>query len=70
MHKSLYYNIFTVEAGHCQPCPDGTKPNGNRTNCTLIDEEIIDYHNPWAAGAMVFAILGNSISFTTKQIKI
>ena len=47
-----------IQGGHCQPCPNGKKPNENRSHCVWIEEQIIDYRNPWAVGAMVFAVLG------------
>lgn len=47
-----------IQGGHCQPCPNGFMPNENRSRCLLIDEQIIDYRNPWAAGSMAFASFG------------
>ncbi|XP_046635504.1 metabotropic glutamate receptor 2-like isoform X2 [Daphnia pulicaria] len=47
-----------IQGGHCQPCPNGFLPNENRSRCVSIDEQIIDYRNPWAAGSMAFALFG------------
>jgi len=49
-----------IQGGHCQPCPNGQKPNENRSRCQLIEEQVIDYRNPWVAASMAFAILGKS----------
>ena len=50
-----------IQGGHCQPCPNGMMPNENRSRCLWIDEQIIDYRNPWAAGAMAFALFGKHL---------
>lgn len=52
-----------IQGGHCQPCPSGKRPHESRTHCVWIDEQIIDYRNPWAVGAMVFALLGEPSTF-------
>jgi hypothetical protein len=36
-------------------------PNENRSRCVSIDEQIIDYRNPWAAGSMAFALFGKHL---------
>lgn len=51
-----------IQGGHCQPCPNGQKPNENRSRCQLIEEQVIDYRNPWVAVSMAFAILGILLS--------
>ena len=50
-----------IQGGHCQPCPNGFMPNENRSRCVSIDEQIIDYRNPWAAGSMAFALFGKHL---------
>lgn len=47
-----------ITGGHCMACPPGKMPYENRTRCYDLDEQIIDYRNPWAAGAMAFALFG------------
>nr|CAD7426272.1 unnamed protein product [Timema monikensis] len=42
----------------CSECPSGTRPNPDHSVCADIPEEFIDFHDPWAIGAMAVASLG------------
>ncbi|CAG2067271.1 unnamed protein product, partial [Timema podura] len=42
----------------CSECPSGTRPNPDHSVCVDIPEEFIDFHDPWAIGAMAVASLG------------
>nr|CAD7204939.1 unnamed protein product [Timema douglasi] len=44
----------------CSECPPGTRPNPDHSVCADIPEEFIDFHDPWAIGAMAVASLGGS----------
>nr|CAD7588538.1 unnamed protein product [Timema genevievae] len=49
----------------CSECPSGTRPNPDHSVCVDIPEEFIDFHDPWAIGAMAVASLGGSNTILT-----
>ncbi|XP_076315691.1 metabotropic glutamate receptor 3-like [Tachypleus tridentatus] len=46
----------------CRNCPWGTLPNDKKTECIDIQEQFLNFTNPWAIGTMGFAGLGILLS--------
>nr|CAD7409776.1 unnamed protein product [Timema poppensis] len=53
----------------CSECPPGTRPNPDHSVCADIPEEFIDFHDPWAIGAMAVASLGLCTAYAIKTRK-
>ncbi|XP_031777068.1 metabotropic glutamate receptor 2-like isoform X2 [Nasonia vitripennis] len=49
---------FKLDDHRCEDCEWGTRPTEDKTSCSAIPEEFIDYSSPWAVSAMAVATCG------------
>lgn len=61
-------NAYLVNVSECRPCPEGKRPNENKTDCLKIPEEYISWGDVEAVVAMTSSAVGLMATFVTCHI--